>query len=154
MMTAKIVKDNTRGRRDPETTVPTPKPRPPVAPTEKPVDYSKAFDSKDKLPKKKSRGRGPSPHYIGMIKHFLATGENELPINIDEFRKIVGKSSLKRESVRQGFRNNLQNATDSTGTSLWDLVKVSIIADEEFPLDHERATITLQRRNPKSGKND
>ena len=112
------------------------------------IDYSAMIDplTEDEKPKKK--GRGPSPHYMGLINAFRektsAGGIEEYKVNLDKFRVAIGKKDLPVSSIRQGLRNNLHKHYDEDGRQLWETIQVSV--------DSRTGTLTLKKREPKPRK--
>jgi hypothetical protein len=141
-MTPKVVKDNTKKGSAP-TSRAVPGPALPAA--EPKIDYAAMLEPLTKEDKSKKKGRGPSPHYTGLIDAFLKKTTDgraeELKVNLDSFRAAIKKPDLPVASIRQGLRNNLHKTLDDDGRELWETIQVSV--------DNKTGMLTLKRRESK-----
>ena len=141
-MTPKIVKDNTKTGSIPASQAPS---RPVQAAQEPKIDYSEMLEPVTEKDRPKKRGRGPTPHYTGLIKAFLEQAESkgieEFKVNLDKLRAAMGKPDLPVASIRQGLRNNLHKTLDDEGRELWETIKVSV--------DNKAGILTLEKRERK-----
>lgn len=116
------------------------------APVEGGIDYGEMLEPLAEEEKPKKKGRGPSPHYQGLINAYLekepvSGAAEEFKVNLDRFRAVMGKPDLPVATIRQGLRNNLHKMVDDDGRELWERVQVSV--------DGRTGMLTLKRRKPK-----
>ena len=141
-MTPKIVKDNTK-----KGSAPTSRAVPgPVQPAAEPkIDYSAMLIPLAEEEKSMKKGRGPSPHYTGLIDAFREKTTHgsieEYKVDLDTFRAAIGKPKLSVASIRQGLRNNLHKTFDDDDRELWETIQVSV--------DNRTGMLTLKKREPK-----
>jgi len=141
-MTPKVVKDNTK-----KGSVPASRAVPgPVQPAAEPkIDYSEMLEPVTEEDRSKKKGRGPTPHYQGLIKAFLeqadSKGIEEFKVDLDKFRAAMDKPELSVASIRQGLRNNLHKTLDDHERPLWETIQVSV--------DNKTGMLTLKKRKPK-----
>lgn len=118
--------------------------------TEKPIDYGEMLEPLTEEEKPKKKGRGPSPHYQGLINAYLEKEQEsgsaeEFKVDLDRFRAVMGKPDLPVATIRQGLRNNLHKMVDEDGRPLWERIQVSV--------DSRTEILTLkQRKKPKPGR--
>lgn len=140
-MTPKVVKDNTK-----KGTAPVPRAIPgAVLPAPEPkIDYSEMLEPVTEKDRPKKRGRGPTPHYQGLIAAYLeqakTNGIEEYKVNLDKLRAAMGKPDLPVASIWQGLRNNLHKTLDDDGRELWETIQISV--------DKRAGTLTLKKREP------
>ena len=144
-MTPKVVKDNTKKGSVPASqAVPSPV-QPTVAPE---IDYSAMLEPITEKNRPKKRGRGPTPHYTGLIDAFREKtthgGIDEYKVDLDTFRAAINKPKLSVAAIRQGLRNNLHKTLDDDGRELWETIQVTV--------DNKTGTLTLKKREPKPRK--
>lgn len=108
------------------------------------IDYADMLEPVPDDGRTKKKGRGPSPHYQGLINAFLdkarSEGVEEYNVNLDKFRAASGKPGLSVASIRQGLRNNLLKTLDDDGRPLWETIQVSV--------DNKTGILTLKWREP------
>lgn len=117
--------------------------------TGKPVDYGDMLEPLAEEEKPKKKGRGPSPHYQGLINAYLEKEQEsgaaeEFKVNLDRFRAVMDKPDLPVATIRQGLRNNLHKMVDDDGRELWERVQVSV--------DSRTGMLTMKKRKPKLGR--
>jgi hypothetical protein len=111
-----------------------------VVPADDLEDYRKMLTPMTDDDRPEKEGRGPTPHYTGLIKAFLELdpeGVQELKIDVDQLRQKMKKPKLQVASIRQGLRNNLHSM------GLWDDIQVSI---------NKKGVLSLKRRESKPGR--
>ena len=99
--------------------------------------------------KAKRKGRGPGPHYRGLINAYVEKRKSgdaeEFKVDLDKLRIAMGKPDLSVASIRQGLRINLHSMHDDDNRELWETIQVSV--------DGTTGMLTLkQRKTPKPPK--
>ena len=113
------------------------------------IDYSEMLEPLDKTETVKRKGRGPGPHYRGLINAYVEKRKSgateEFKVDLDKLRTAMGKPDLSVASIRQGLRINLHSMHDDDERELWETIQVSV--------DGTTGMLTLkQRKTPKPPK--